>query len=411
MSIQEGKFVDTDPKKRNLLKDINAENVSAGILAAIFGCVATSFIIINSGTEAGMSDAFVSSWLTSVWFFGGILGVFLAYTTKQPIAGAWSIPVGVMMAQTLQLYPVEQAIGAYLVAGFIVLGLGLSGLINRIIKFIPEPVIMAMIAGALMRFGTGVISGVEALPIISGITVIAYFIAMKLVKKISPIIPAFIIGMILSFALGYSNIENFDATYLGLQFMAPEFNIGAIIAISIPIAILVVGAENAQATGVLMSEGYNVPVKKMTIWSGIGGIVTSTFGGPNANIAGPMTAISASDTSGPEKEKRYVAAIVCGVICLTFGWFSSYAINFLKLVPVSLIMTIAGLAMVNVLLSSLQAAFQKTQAFQIAAFFAFIIALSGVSFLGITAPFWSLVGGVAIAFATDMKAFKERLAA
>ncbi|CAM3499924.1 benzoate/H(+) symporter BenE family transporter [Parendozoicomonas haliclonae] len=395
--------------KRRLWDDFTAENISAGILAAIFGCVATSFIIINSGTEAGLPEAYISSWLTAVWFFGGILGVYLAYTTKQPIAGAWSIPVGVMMAETLKLFPIEQAVGAYFIAGILVLLLGVSGLITRIIKFIPEPIIMAMIAGALMRFGTGIITGVANLPLIAGLTVASYFVAGRMTKKISPIIPAFGVGLLLSFALGHSSLDAFDATYKGLTVVMPEFDLGAIIAISIPIAILVIGAENAQATGVLMGEGYEPPVRKMTIMSGIGGMVTSLFCGPNANIAGPMTAISASDTAGPEKDKRYVAAFVCGVICLTFGWFSSYAINFLKLVPVPLIMTIAGLAMVNVLLSSMQAAFQAGKAFQIAAFFAFIIALSGVSFLGITAPFWSLVGGVVIALSTDTKAFMERL--
>ena len=392
-------------KSKHFWQDFTVETISAGILAAIFGCVATSLIIINSGELANLPTDFTISWLSSVWFFGGILGIIMAFVTKQPISGAWSIPAAVLLGTTLQTYSIPQAVGAYFLSGVLVFILGVSGIVNKIIKFLPMPIIMAMIAGALMRFAIGIISGIQALPVISGITVITYFISRTLWPKVSPVIPSLLIGIALSITIGGVDIDMTSVQFLPMQIILPEFSFNAFIAISIPITILVIGAENAQATGVLMSEGYTPPVKQMTILSGIGGMIVSFFGGHNANIAGPMTAICSSDIAGEHKEKRYTASILCGVICATFGFFASYAINFIKLIPAPLVTTIAGMAMINVLLQALQGAFNNKENFQFASFFAFIIALSNMTLFNITAPFWSLVIGVGIAIITERDAF------
>ena len=49
------------------------------------------------------------------------------------------------------------------------------------------------------------------------------------------------------------------------QFTVPHFSLDAFMAIAVPLAALVIGAENAQATGVLMAEGYRPPVNAMTV--------------------------------------------------------------------------------------------------------------------------------------------------
>ncbi|NIB31068.1 hypothetical protein HBB16_04020 [Pseudonocardia sp. MCCB 268] len=48
--------------------------------------------------------------------------------------------------------------------GLIVLGLGLSGLIGTVSRWLPQPIVMAMIAGALIKFGTGVVTAAGSAP-------------------------------------------------------------------------------------------------------------------------------------------------------------------------------------------------------------------------------------------------------
>ena len=134
----------------------------------------------------------------------------------------------------------------------------------------------------------------------------------------------------------------------------------------------------------------------MLILSGIGGILTSFMGGHNANIAGPMTAITSSDESGFPKDGRYVSSVIGGILFGAFGLIAAAATSIVNAVPSSLISLLAGVAMISVLISSFEQSWVKSSKYRYGTFFALIIGISGVSFFGIGAPFWSLVGGTLI---------------
>ena len=173
------------------------------------------------------------------------------------------------------------------------------------------------------------------------------------------------------------------------------------LAIAVPLAILVVGAENAQATGVLLAEKYKAPVNAMTIISGIGGILSGFLGGHNANIAGPMTAICSSDQAGENREGRYAATVINGALFAAFGVFAGAVVPLILMLPGPLIGAVAGLAMINVLVMAFQSAFSKAAGYQIGAFVALIIAMSNISVLGISAPFWALLIGAIVSMLVE----------
>lgn len=388
---------------RRLPKYLNMNTISSGLIAGIFGAT-TTLIIVGAGTDAGLTQAQIISWVFACWFFGPVVGLLLSLKYKQPIPGAWSIPGAALVASALKTYSLGDLQGAYFVAGLIVLILGVTGLINKVMKLIPMPIVMAMIAGAMMRFCTGMIKNLTVTPIIVAPTILTYFVAYRFRKKFPPILAAVIVGTCVGIFTGAFEYVPSDAVFMLPQLSLPSFNGGAIISVAIPLALLVVGAENAQAMGVLTSQGYKAPIKAMTIYSGIGGLVTSFFGGPNANIAGPMTAICASEESGDNLEGRYAAVVVNFVVCGSVGFFASVIVPFITVLPKALIFTIAGLAMIGVILGALQNAF-KVENFQTGAFFAFIIALSGISVMGIGSPFWALIGGVVVAFLIEKSDF------
>lgn len=387
--------------RRATLKDLNLQAFTAGVVASLFGCVATSIIIVNAANEAGLTAAQSASWLAAVWICGGAVGVHMAWTTRQPMSGAWCIPAAVMLGGALKLFPFEQAVGAYLLGGVLILAIGASGLIDTIMRWIPTPVVMAMMAGALMKFATDVPQSFFKMPVVVGLTVVAYFLALRFMKRVSPVIPGLVVGVVAAFASNAIQADGVQAAYIAPSFTQPAFSFQSFVAISIPLAVLVLGAENAKSMAVLMAEGYTPPLRRMTMASGVGGIVASFFGGHSTNIAGPMTAICSSGAAGPDKQKRYMASVVNGVLCIAFGVVSSYAIAFLQVVPMPLIMAIAGLAMVTVLLQSLQIAFNKAQTAQLGAFAAFVISLSNITAFNITAPFWAIVVGIAVHLLTE----------
>ncbi|WP_261133961.1 benzoate/H(+) symporter BenE family transporter [Bacillus sp. Marseille-Q3570] len=390
--------------RKGLLQHLNLNTISAGTLAAIFGCTGPALIVIGGAQNGGLTQTETISWLFAIYFFGGLLGLILSIRYKQPIAGAYSIPGAVLVAGALSHFSLNEAAGAYLVAGIIVFILGISGLISKVMHWIPVPIVMAMIVGAMIKFGTGMITSLEKAPIIAGSAILVYLLSSSFVKKVPPILSAFLVAIILAVFTNQFHMGAMEPNFIIPQLVIPTFSLDAIISISIPLALLVIGAENAQATGVLIAQDYKPPINAMTIYSGIGGIVTSLFGGHNANVAGPMTAICASEESGKDKNARYASVVVNGVLFGAFGLLAGVAVPFVTAMPGVLIGTVAGLAMIGVLLSSLQSAFSKPR-FQIGSFFALVIGMSGVSFFAISSPFWAIVGGVIVSYFIERRDF------
>ena len=284
------------------------------------------------------------------------------------------------------------------------LAIGLTGAIGKIMKFLPLEIVMAMVAGAMMKFGAGIVTTTASNPLVCGAAVLAFFLVPRIIKKCPAVVAALIVGFVVAFVSGQFTADLSGMSYIAPQIVIPKFNAQLILSCSIPLAALVMGAENAQAMGVLKTEGYDVPANAMTVWSGVGGIISGLFGAHNANIAGPMTAICASSETGP-KEGRYAASVVNGLTFALFGVVGVYAITFVGGFPAGLANCLAGLAMMNVLIGSLKSAFASGK-FKYGAFAAFCVGLSGVTILNVGCAFWALVIGVAVSMICETKDFK-----
>jgi benzoate membrane transport protein len=390
----------------NDLKEyFNISTFGAGLIAAIFGCTGPPLIIIKGAMNAGLNEATITSWLFSIYFFGGLITLLIALMYKQPICGAWSIPGAILVAGVLSNFNINQAVGAYLISGLLVLILGLTGLVGKVIRWLPLPIVMGMIAGALFKFGTNIVMAFEEGPLLIGVSFVIYLIFSKLFPKIPGVVGALLVGLLLTIVTGTADFSQVSFEIVSPQFFVPEFSVDAIFSISIPLAIMVIGAENAQAAGVLMAEDYKPPINAMTILSGIGGIITSFFGGHNANIAGPMTAITSGPDAGEVKEGRYVASVFDGILFTGFGLLAGAATAIVTAIPSSLINLLAGLAMIGVLTNAFETAFSGK--FQLGAFFALIIAASGISILKIGAPFWALAVGIIVSLLLERDDFKR----
>ncbi|NLN98401.1 MAG: benzoate transporter [Eubacteriaceae bacterium] len=400
---------------KDLGKNLNGKTISTGVISSIFGCTGPALVTIDAATNAVYTPQDIATWLFGIYVFGGLISIIMSLYYKQPISGAYSIPGAAMLAVNLMGYSFAQASGAFVLAGVIVLLLGLTGLIGKVMQWLPLPIVMGMICGAMIKFGIGVVTSTFVLngegtlqiaPFIIGIAAISgFFVLPKFIKKVPPVLGALILGFIAAFAMGikfdFSRIQ-----YIPPKIMVPEFTFGGFMGVSIPLAALVLGAENSQAIGVLYAQGYKPPINAMTIISGIGGIAAGLVGAHNANIAGPMTAICSSDQAGEDKNSRYAASVVCGLTFGGFGLVASFAAGIVSALPSGLVSILAGLAMFSVLIQSLELGF-STKKFKMGAFVALITSMSGISLLNIGASFWGLVFGVIISLIAESSDFKE----
>lgn len=386
---------------RDLRGAINLNSISAGTVAAIFGCSGPALIVIGAADVGKLTNGQTVAWLLAIYGLGGLISLIMALRYKMPINGAYSIPGAAIMAAAFATFTFPEVVGAFIMAGVLVLILGVTGVIGRIMRWIPMPIVMAMITGAMIRFGVGAVEAVSAAPSIAGSAVVAYFLAQRFTRSIPPVLAALVVGLVASLVTGSIKPAAVDLGFVLPQFTMPVFTLAAFFGVAVPLAALVIGAENAQAIGVLMAEDYKPPINAMTVISGVGGILAGMMGGHNANIAGPMTAICSSEQAGDDRSKRYGASVVNGVLFGVFGLFAGLAVPLVLALPKPLIGVVAGLAMIGVLLSALQAGFETKQGYQVGAFVALVVAMSPLNLFGVSAPFWSLVFGVAVAMLVD----------
>ena len=309
-----------------------------------------------------------------------------------------------MLATALQGYGFQEAVGAYLGAGFLVLLVGVTGFASRLMRVIPLPIVMGMVAGCMMHYAVDIVENVGSEPLVCGAAVLGYLIIPRVWKRMPGMLGALAVSLALLLLTNGWLPADGGATLMAPVVALPAWNGTVLLSVSVPLAILVVGAQNAQAIGVLKAEGYDAPVNSMTIISGVGSIIAAFFGGHNANIAGPMTAICASEESGQDKSLRFGAAVVNGILSILFGLFASVVIAFARRIPMVLVNTMAGLGLITVLMNALRSGFSSSK-FQMGAFAAFLVGLCDLTLFHIGAAFWALVIGVVVSLICESKDF------
>src|SRR4051794_34196706 len=329
---------------KDLRQNLNVNTVSAGLVAAIFGCTGPALIIIGGATSGGLTYTETISWIFAVYFFSGLLGIFLSLKYRQPISGAHSIAGAVLVAGALTHFSLNEAIGAYLVAHILVIILGASGLIDKVMKWIPIPIVMGMIVGVMIRFATEMITSITLSPLLAGSAILVFLLSTRFLKKVPPVLSALIVAVVLAVFTNSFQIQNVQDSFVIPQLIMPAFSLDAIVSIGIPLALLIICTENAQATGVLMAQGYKPPNSAMAIYGSSVGLIGSLFGAHAINMAGPMTAICSAKEVG-KKESRYAASAVCGVFFSAFGLFAAMVVPLVIPMPGVIVSVIAGLAM------------------------------------------------------------------
>ncbi|WP_134704386.1 benzoate/H(+) symporter BenE family transporter [Ammoniphilus sp. YIM 78166] len=407
MPILKERELDQGNIKLDLRQYFTIPNVSNGFVAWLFGATGPLLIVLQAAEKGGLSADQISSWIFSIYGMAGILSVILSIYYRQPIAMAFSIPGAVLVGTALAQHSFEEVIGAYMVTGMLILVLGMSGIIHRMMMFLPVPIMMGMVSGVLLPFGIDIFRSVSENVWLNGIVLAVFLLILSmksLATKFPPILGAIVAAVILLPMQGSVDRQELSVSLVKPLWFTPEFSLAAIGELVIPLALTVIAIQNAQGFGLMKELGYQPPVNALTNWTGITSIINGFFGGHSACIAGPMTAIIASEEGGP-KEGRFAAGVMLGFFMILFGLFAPMAAVITQWIPSSLIKLLGGLAMLAVLMNSLQVSFSGR--FKLGAITSFLITISGFQLLHIGAPFWGLVGGLLASWMVEREEFRK----
>ena len=381
------------------LRDFNMAAFWAGITGFVWYAFGTVPLHIAVSGQLGLTTAQSSSWMFIVWFSGAIASIALSLRYKQPIPITWTIPGLVYLGTLAGKYTIAEMIGANLMAGVLIIVLGLLGVGARIMAWLPLPIVMGMFAGSILEYMTRMVSATVNDVVIAGVTVLAFLIGRAIANpKLPPLGLAMVVGGVAVAATGAFTAAPIQWTLPSVAVPEIAFTAPAFVAISLPMLILAMGLGNVQGLGFLMAQGYSVPINVTTVVVGINSVANALFGGHAAIVARTGVAIFAAPDAGP-KEARYWANIVAASLTILLAVLAAPVMSLIGVLPKSYVFALAGLAVLSALQDAFEKAFGSTLRFS--ALIAFGVAATPFAIAGITSAFWAIVAGLAIALLVE----------
>jgi benzoate membrane transport protein len=368
--------------------------VLTGFVAVLVGYSSAGAIIFQAANAAGATPAEISSWLWALGVGMGVSSALLTFWYKQPILVAWSTPGAALLVTSLPGIPLNEAIGAFLLCSVLLTLCGVTGLFQKIMDLVPQSLASALLAGVLLRFGLDAFVALEIDFWMVGIMLVVYIGAKQFVPRY--VIPlTFAVGI--AVALFQCQISTLDLDYsLTIPvFTMPGFDLPTLLGVGVPLFVVTMASQNVPGLAALRAHGYQAPASPLIAWTGVTGIVLAPFGGFAFNLAAITAAICMGKEVHPDPAKRYPATLWAAVFYCLAGLFGAALTALFTAFPASLVMAIAGLALLSTIAGSLSVALGNENDRE-AAMITFAITASGVTLLSVGAPFWALVVGMAV---------------
>lgn len=163
----------------------------------------------------------------------------------------WTIPGTVVVGQAMSADTTwPEVVGGFDTAAVLLVLPGLSGQVDRVMRLLPMPIVMAMVAGVFLSFGTDLVRAVDTDLAVAGPMVIV-FIAVSAVPQLARWLPAVLVAP----AVGAVAVLLDDHTSVGLSglwlthpiWTAPRTTGSAFVELTIPLLVTVLLAKTGRA--------------------------------------------------------------------------------------------------------------------------------------------------------------------
>ncbi len=381
------------------MRDFNMAAVWAGLTAFVWYGFGALPLHLEVAGQLGLSASEASSWIFIIWFSGAITSIVLTLYYRLPIPITWTIPGLIYLGTLAGQFTFADLVGANLMAGAAILLLGAFGIGERIMAWLPLPIVMGMFGGSILVYVTRMVAASVEDVFVAGITLASYLVGRFIASpRVPPMGLAVIVGGMAVFVFGDTTTEVISWSLPDLAVPGMSFSLPAFVAVSLPMIVLAMGLGNVQGLGFLLSQGYRVPVTAVTVAVGLNSMVNTVLGGHPAAIARTGAAILAGPDAGP-KQGRYWANLIAATLTISIALGAGTLTSLLAVLPRSFVVTLAGLAILASLQSALETAFGGKLRF--GALAALAVAATPFSVFGITSAFWAILAGIAASFMAE----------
>ncbi len=366
----------------------------AGTVASITGTAASVGLVLAALTSLGATKSQTASAIFVLIAMYGLLSIALSWRFKMPISIVWSTPGAALLISSGTLgLPFSSAVGAFIFTGVLLLLTGLWPALGRLVSSIPRPIASAMLAGVIFNFCVAPFKSASAFPWVVLPGILVWLILYKYATVWATPAAMVIIFSLTAIDLGIT----VDASQIfpTVEFVAPTFDIAAIVSIGIPLYLVTMASQNIPGIAIMKSFGFEVPFKPVMAATGLSAIFAAFFGGFSMNLAAITAALNANDHAHPDPKRRWLASVYGGFVYLVIALLAGVTVSFVLQAPRDLVLAAAGIALLGTIVSALSAAVEVIE-LRLPAMVTFLVTASQVSALGIGSAFWALLSGLTV---------------
>lgn len=368
--------------------------VVAGLISVIVNYGGTFILVFQAAKIAGLSPDLTASWVWSVSIGVGITGIVLSWRFRAPIVTAWSTPAAAFLVVALANTPYAEAVGAYVLSAAAFVLLGVSGYFEKVIRLIPTGIAAGLLAGILLQFGIGAFSGMSVDPLLAGLLIAAY-VAFKRFTARYAVVGILVLGLVFLLTQGRLDLRQVTLTLtLAVPvFTAPVFSLNALLSVALPLFLITLTGQYMPGMLVLRNDGFRISANPIVTLTGLGSLLMAPFGSHAFNIAAITAAICTGKEAHEDPSKRWIAGIAAGVFYILVGVFGVTLAAVFMALPATFITTLAGLALLGTIGTSLASAMGDAKSRE-AALITFLASAANIQLLGIGGAFWGLLIGL-----------------
>lgn len=388
----------------HFFKDLSPAALAAGFVAVLVGFTSSVALVFQAAQAFQATPQQITSWIWALGLGMGLCSLLPSLMLRMPVMVAWSTPGAAVLA-TAGLaggFSMAQAVGAFMVSAALIILAGATGWFERVMNRIPMEIASALLAGVLARFGMQAFSAAESnLPLVL-VMLLAYLLSRRTAPRYAVII-TLLAGTAWAAASGQMQ---WSAVHAGLAvpvFTAPEFSLQALVSLALPLFVVTMASQNLPGVAVIRATGYPIPISRIIGMTGGATLLLAPFGGYALNLSAITAAICMGPEAHEDKNKRYTAAAVCGLLYILIGIFGAVVTGLLTAFPKELVACIAGLALLGSIGGGMATAL-KDEKHREAALIAFLVTLSGVVIAGVGSAFWGVVAGSLALFIQGFRA-------
>ena len=371
----------------------------SAFVAAIVGFGGTLAIIIAAADAVGATQVQTASWVTAICLAMAFETAWLSWRTKMPIISAWSTPGAALIAASSG-FTIGEAVGAFLVTGVLLVLTGLIKPLTQLISRIPASVASAMLAGIVVTFAINAVKTVPSDPWLI-LPLIAAFFLIRLYNPALSVLVVLVGGGLAAFLTG--RVGGLPVPELStLTLITPEFTAAAIIGLAVPLYLVTMASQNLSGLAVLRAAGYHPEPGPLIGVTGLFSVLSAPFGASTTNLAAISAAICTGPDVHPDMKERWKTGPFYALAYVVFAAFGASLVAIFAVLPSSLIVLVAGLALMASLANALAIAL-KDEHQRMAATTAFVVTASGLTLFGVGSAFWGLVAGLIVLVLESVK--------